>query len=397
MLVETNNVRTLYRLNTDGSTDAGFLPSAVEGEVALQYDGRILVSRRYGSLSRLNTDGSEDGTFSAPPSMIGGIGHVLPRRDGKVIVWYGGTFILLDRDGSFDPSFRFQPLPWALSVWSLVEAADGRLFTGLVDSPVDPRPHTTTGVGAVFDWTPDGRWGGELARFRQPGVRLYCDPGSFSFAPNLVPGGPGQMFMAGSFKTVEGFARPGLARLFTHPPERDFRVRTPAEFFPARGVARVRVVRTGATLDRASVSFSTRDDTARAGEDYAAQSGRLDFAPLEVAKEVLVPLSPRIRAESRKRFHFELSGPSPGYEIIAATPIVIVPDLRIVSDSFRLAADGSVNLSVRGTMPERWYHLESSMDLKDWQWVADGQAAGGTVTFENVPQRPPPQFFRARY
>ena len=89
---------------------------------------------------------------------------------------------------------------------------------------------------------------------------------------------------------VNGFPRRGLARLFTNPPERDFRVFTPAECSRSSVFALVRVVRTGPTTNAASVAFTTRDETAKAGEDYGPQSGTLNFAPLEVSKEVAVPL-----------------------------------------------------------------------------------------------------------
>src|SRR5262249_55925140 len=75
--VETNNTRTLYRLNSDGSPDAGFIPlNGLGWGIALQNDGKILVDH-FNSLLRLNPDGSRDNTFSPPPS-TNGIDYFLP-------------------------------------------------------------------------------------------------------------------------------------------------------------------------------------------------------------------------------------------------------------------------------------------------------------------------------
>src|SRR6185369_886786 len=201
----------------------------------------------------------------------------------------------------------------------------------------------------------------------------------------------------GNISGVDGYPRRGLARLLTSPPERDFRVLTPAEFHSSSGVARIRVARTGSTTKPASVSFTTRDDTARAGEDYVAQIGTLNFAPFEVSKEVTVPLLARIGIDERRWFNLELSNPSAGYTNIPSTPIAILADLRIATDSLRPRADGSITITLHGTVPGRWYGLESSTGLKNWQWVVDNAATGSTLVFDSFLPKTSPQFFRARW
>jgi len=110
-------------------------------------------------------------------------------------------------------------------------------------------------------------------------------------------------------------------------------------------------VRTGPSTNAASVSFTTRDDTAKAGDDYLPQSGTLDFAPLEVSKEVAVRLLARSEVDGRRLFGLDLSNPSAGYTKIASTPIVILPDLRMTADSLRPREDGSVAITLQGTLP----------------------------------------------
>jgi hypothetical protein len=152
-------------------------------------------------------------------------------------------------------------------------------------------------------------------------------------------------------------------------------------------------VRTGPTANAASVSFTTSDDTAKAGEDYVPQSGTLNFAPLEVAKEVAVPLLVRTGVEAR--LFFNLNNPSAGYTNIASTPIIL-SDLRIAPESLRRRADGSIAITLRGTIPGGHYSLEDSSDLKNWQRVSSAQTFVNTVTFENPTRRVAPQFFRGR-
>jgi hypothetical protein len=370
-----NGSYTLHRFNTDGSPDAGFsIPSCTSPTFALQDDQKIVVVQS-NSLVRLNPDGQVDSTFSTPALTNGIWWYFVLRHNGKFLVVEGASVIQLNPDGSVDANFNLHDLPLLNSL----ETPDGSLFAA---------NSQRNGLGAVTRWNPSGTSTSTLAVFNVP----VCD----DYQRTLAWGGSGRIFMFGSFTDVDGFPRRGLARLFTNPPERDFRVLTPAEFYRLSGVARVRVVRTGATTNAASVSFTTRDDTARAGEDYAPQSGTLNFVPLEVSKEVLVPLLAKAGVDARLCFKLELNNPSAGYTNIASTPIAILPDLRIATDSLRPRADGSMTITLHGTMPGRYYGLESSTDLKNWVGIAGTQASGSTVVFDNLPRASSPQFYRAR-
>jgi hypothetical protein len=193
---------------------------------------------------------------------------------------------------------------------------------------------------------------------------------------------------------VDGFPRPGLARLFTNPPERDFRVLTPAEFSRSSGVARVQVVRTGPTTNGASVLFRTSDATAKAGVDYNPQSSTLNFAPLEVIKEVTVPLLAGSGRLERISFNLELNNPSPGYATIAATPIHILPDLRLATESFQIH-QGTFAVALQGTLPGVSYSLLSSTNLIDWEWLSSAQATATTILFSDRVGPGATRFFRA--
>ena len=219
-----------------------------------------------------------------------------------------------------------------------------------------------------------------------------CRAGKSNHALALTASG--QVLFSDWYTEVDGF--PGsFVRLLDMPPTNDFRVVRPTEFYRATGLARIRVVRTGATTNAAAVSFRTSDDTAKAGEDYESQSGTLNFAPLEVSKEIMVPLRTRTPVEDRLVvFKLELRNPSAGYSAITATPITIVPVLRIASDLVQVRGN-SVTLTLHGTQPRVRYTLESSTDLKNWQWIAENEAVGSALVFNAEVSDTLPRFYRA--
>ena len=120
----------------------------------------------------------------------------------------------------------------------------------------------------------------------------------------VIPAAP-DCARAGAVCTVDGrgLARPVSARIRGLPALRiaDARVRE-----APRAVLRF-VVR----LQRASprpvrVSYRTVDGTARAGEDYKARHGRLDFAPGEIAKKIVVPVIDDLRDEGEETMRVRL-------------------------------------------------------------------------------------------
>jgi hypothetical protein len=370
-----NGYYNLRRFNIDGSPDAGFLiPSCSSPIFALQSDQKILIVQS-NSLVRLNPDGQPDNSFF-PPALTNGIWwYFVLRHNGKALVGDGSAVIQLNSDGNVDSNFNSRDLNLAHSL----DTADGSLFTVA---------GTGGGFGSVTRWDASGTSASTFALFSEPGACV-------TYPTTFASGGPGQLFMFGSFSEVDGFPRPGLARLFTNPPERDFRVFTPAEFLRSSGVARVRIVRTGATTNAASVSFTTSDATAKAGVDYVAQTGTLNFAPMEVNKEIAVPLLARAGVDGRFFFNVKLSDPSPGYTNIATTPIAIRIDLQIATESVRFGGRATA-VVLHGTVPGITYSLEHSVDLLNWTERVRALATNTIVLFDTAIPSGSAQFFRAR-
>jgi hypothetical protein len=127
------------------------------------------------------------------------------------------------------------------------------------------------------------------------------------------------------------------------------------------------------------------------------ETGTLTFAPLEVSKEVAVPLLAKSGVDARQWFNLELSNPSAGYTNIPSTPIAILADLRIATDSLRPHGDGSITMTLHGTVPGRWYSLETSADLKNWGGITGRNATGSTLVFDSFLPKTSLQLFRVRW
>ena len=108
----------LARLKSDGSLDDSFAPQQrLENSttMAVQPDGKILVTTRRGPVVRLNIDGSADETFQSNVTVDGSIAGFAVDSRGRVII--GGNFstfgdlaarnlVRLNSDGSLDKNFH---------------------------------------------------------------------------------------------------------------------------------------------------------------------------------------------------------------------------------------------------------------------------------------------------
>ena len=212
------------RLAADGTLDAGFAPS-VTGEVhsiALQPDGKIVIGGRFdsvngvarGGIARLNPDGTLDGTFD-PGAGVTGLGRtvheVALQSDGKVVL--GGSF---DKVGAVARAnlARLQP----------TGAVDVGFNTGVgVNQEVRAllvQPDGKTVVGGSFT-TVNGTVRRGIARLLSDGaLDTTFDPG-IGFTVGFNPGtvldlarlSDGSLMVGGNFGLYNGIERRGIAKV----------------------------------------------------------------------------------------------------------------------------------------------------------------------------------------
>jgi uncharacterized delta-60 repeat protein len=147
-LVNGVSRNSLARVNSNGTLDTGFNPSADGNSVYdldLQADGKILVAGDFATLNgsaararigRLNTDGTLDESFAQTADQTVFSVKVLP--DGKILI--GGEFTTvgavprnglaqLNTDGSLDTNFNVQTNIFS-QVLEMVLQTDGRVLLG---------------------------------------------------------------------------------------------------------------------------------------------------------------------------------------------------------------------------------------------------------------------------
>ncbi|HMQ77891.1 MAG TPA: delta-60 repeat domain-containing protein, partial [Flavobacteriales bacterium] len=164
IVVYTTSFPGLVRILSNGDLDPSFsfaFPGAFISTMALQPDGRILLQTDVSpQLIRLNSDGSVDPTFSSGPGPSpSGIGNILVQPDGRILVT--GTF------NTFNGVQR--------------ERIVRLESTGSVDLSFDAGPASGTGPYQTIALRPDGR-----------------------------------ILIGGSFTSVQGASRPGLAQLLSN-------------------------------------------------------------------------------------------------------------------------------------------------------------------------------------
>jgi len=88
----------------------------------------------------------------------------------------------------------------------------------------------------------------------------------------------------------------------------------------------VKVSRTGGVSSTVSVDFATSDGTAKAGSDYTAVSGTLTFAPGELSKNIIIPITEdRLFENGNETFTLTLSNPT-GATITTSTSTITIND-----------------------------------------------------------------------
>lgn len=264
----------ITRLNSDGSLDASFNPgtgaiSSIE-TVVPQPDGKILIGGGFQSyngtsinyIARINVDGSLDLTFNPGTGANSTVRSLYLQPDGKIVI--GGAFSLfngsaqtritrLNTNGTLDATFN--PDTGANGTVSPVRTIaiqpDGKILIGggfisyngtsrrfiarlnvdgTLDTTFDPGTGANTTVAAMAH-QPDGKIlvGGGFTDFNGAAinriVRLSANgaldatfnPGTGANFPvlSIALQPDGKILIGGSFSTINGTPRNGIARLNT--------------------------------------------------------------------------------------------------------------------------------------------------------------------------------------
>ena len=217
--VNSTPINGIARFNNDGTLDASFnTKGGADGTInaiGLQTDGKIIVAGAFtafdgfsvGRVARLNTDGSLDMTFNPGGSGSNStVEEVKVLADGKILI--GGSF------ANYNGTTR------------------GRLARlnsdGTLDTTFDPGTGTSSTVNDIAVQT-DGKYviGGAFTSYNGTAasriIRINTD-GTLD-ASFMIGTGPnstvrsvslqsdGKILITGTFATIDGNARPGIARL----------------------------------------------------------------------------------------------------------------------------------------------------------------------------------------
>lgn len=269
-------VRSIARLNADGSVDGSFSsPFSTTPNVdavALQPDGKILIGGDFTSvggvgrtgLARLQPNGTLDSTFNTVLGGSGFVDSIVVEPNGKIVI--GGQFTnansmsrsnlaRLEPSGATDASFDAAGVGATRGVW---RQPDGRYVItsgtppqlgrrnadGSPDASFSPPAFTinsgTAGIDDVL-LMPDGTMivcgdfnsvGGldrrYITRLRSNGThdQAFLSIGANGRVTSLVAAQPNKVTIAGQFSAVESAPRYGVARLSVTA----LRTRTPFDF-----------------------------------------------------------------------------------------------------------------------------------------------------------------------
>jgi uncharacterized delta-60 repeat protein len=354
------SVTELVRLDPSGIKDNSFLvPFAFETTSALaeHVDGKLLVAD--GSVIRLNRDGSLDNSFGTV-SFPGQVSQILVQPDKKILVAgtdYPSFLERLNADGSLDTSFAVSGAIDSLSIRAL-------------DLEVSEK---------IIVWASGRAWrlnadGSLNASFPGPQLRGYYGIGGATTAIKSIGA---VAYVYGNFRTINGTLAHGLCRiLLDAPPHTAMDIIQPAytrdEMYKLEtvgemdGLLTVKVRRLGETTAPATVTFATRDGTAKAGKDYVVTIATLSFASLEVEQIVTVPILNNAVFDGFRTLELYLTN-AVGAEFVAPplTMTILDDEFGLERGTIKRLADGSLRMIVQAPPFRTWY-LEASNDLKNW-------------------------------
>ena len=106
------------------------------------------------------------------------------------------------------------------------------------------------------------------------------------------------------------------------------------------------------------------------------------FDPMESTKVVEIPLaSTTVSFAGRLTFNLNLKNPSQGYGVVAATRVVLLPEVRLA-----IMSVAPLILTVEWPLPELFYALETSADLQEWESPGGYQTeqSGSRLVFKDI-------------
>lgn len=323
----SSNARSILRFSSDGMLDDAFDPQLGNGAavtaMALQSHDRLIVAvslpNTGTALLRFDSTGRRDNSFS--PKFAAGadllssqIYALFPAKDDKLVI--SGNFpglssasidaIRINADGTFDSTFQLAP-----SFRNLPLQAAGAGF--FVSWAVDPR-------------RPDYSMPINIVRLTSDGAV----DSSFLPTTGTWPFLKGQYFVFTSMldasvavaQSEEYYERSQTVRVVRFAADS---VNVPAMIIAATNLLvlenatnqSVTIERHGYTGATNSIDYEFSGGTAVPGMDYTPKKGTLTFAPLEVSKQISIPLLDDSIADGRKTLLLRLSNPSTG--VVAGT------------------------------------------------------------------------------
>jgi uncharacterized delta-60 repeat protein len=235
----------LALLNDDGSVNSSFLPSpnGAITHIVILPDGRFVVAGAFTNIAgvarsriaRFNADGTLDTSF-APPAPITPVGALALQPDGKLLAGVGAGVTRYNTNGTIDPTFApvvfhgvinlaVQPDGRVVYVMHDIASTEETIGRFTADGALDPTfQNLVTGGVRALALQSDGRI---LVAARLPGVGIpqllrLNSTGSIDATFNPQPNdwvsaiavqNDGRLVIGGTFTSVGGLPRVGLARL----------------------------------------------------------------------------------------------------------------------------------------------------------------------------------------
>jgi hypothetical protein len=143
--------------------------------------------------------------------------------------------------------------------------------------------------------------------------------------------------------------------------------------------AKITVRRLGDVRGPATVAYTTQDGSAKAGQDYTAVSGTLNFEPVEMEKSFRLPILDDTEFEPDETVELVLS-PGSGVAAVGPKTLFAIHDDEVTISEMQLKHNdvtSYVSFSFN-SVPDQIYFIARSTDLKSWQQVGSITTSAGS-------------------